>query len=111
MRIKQIVLITSVICSAGLIFTSCGDSDCVQADWVGTYNLIAGTESCMDSSLTAPTVLTIGAGQTDTSIDVNGFEVNFTSCTAVTTTIGNAELDGDKLIATGGGCEGEYEKQ
>lgn len=98
-----------MIASSVFLFTSCGDDTCVQADWIGTYNLIAGTDSCQDSSLSVADNVIIAAGQTDTSLDFEGFEVNFTNCTA-TTFLGTMELDGDKLILAGA-CSAEFERQ
>lgn len=98
-----------ILAYAAMMMTSCGDSDCVQADWVGTYSLVADTEMCSDTTVSLVASFVISAGQTDTSIDLGGTEVNFTNCTA-STIVGNMELDGDK-IKVSGSCEGEYSKQ
>lgn len=100
---------------SALFLISCGGDDdddtCTQEDWIGTYNLVAGTDSCDGTGPVSPEILIITAGQTDNSISVAGLEVNFTNCTAMTNSIGNAERKGTRLIATGGTCEAEYEKQ
>ncbi len=98
-----------MIASSALFLSSCGDDTCVQADWIGTYNLVAGTDSCQDASVSVADNIIIAAGQTDTSLDFEGFEVNFTNCTA-TTFLGTMELDGDKITLSGI-CSAEFERQ
>lgn len=60
-----------------VLFTlsSCGDDDCVQADWLGTYT---GTESCEGETTDATIVVTAqGTDMLSFSIESDGSTTSF----------------------------------
>ena len=101
---KFLFLVTTVV-----MFTACGDddSDCIQADWVGTYT---GTSDC-DGTIEEATV-TITASGTDRvvviteipgleseydPIDLDGCSLEESKSEAGLTLSVDATLDGDNL--------------
>ena len=89
--------------------SSCGDSECFQADWVGTYNLVEG--DCELASETIAQTIVIAAGSTDSTIIVTGLELPFNNCIVEIGVEGVMQLDGTTLQAAILSCEGTYERQ
>lgn len=98
----------SILFITGILFTSCGSNDCLQADWVGTFELVDG--SCNDPSLELDQMIVITAGMSDNSVIITGIQYEFEGC-EVDFGLGNMKLDGDNIDVSGFGCSGTYIRQ
>ena len=92
--------------------SSCGDSGCSQADWVGTYSISSGVGACEldeSTSIEFDDTFVIEAGSNDTSLSLDGDEVTFSDCTASAFFL-TLSLDGEELTVTAGPCVAVYTK-
>ena len=106
---KFLTLIFCVFFS--MILISCGSDECMQADFVGTWTLDQSTEDCSDPSTTLNDEVIFTAGDTESTLEQDGFTVNINGCSLSYSGLpATAELNGDRLTISGFGCTGEYTK-
>lgn len=104
-------LLFALLATAAIGFTSCGDDECTNADWAGTW-ILDGESICeADTNISALDTLTISASDTEGIIVVDGIESTVTDCqvSALAGAI-TMELDGDKITSSIGDCNFEYRK-
>jgi hypothetical protein len=97
-----------------ILFINCGDKEdsCSQEDWLGTYDLVGDAEcdfSAMGSIVFNSEIVITGAS-TSTTITWDGFEENFTDCTA-SDGIVQLTLNGDTITSRIGECTKEYSRR
>ena len=88
---------------------SCGGSDCVQADWIGTYTLDADASECDASTISNS--ISVTAGSSTEEIVLDGATYTLDNCEVGESVFGvglQYTLDGDKIKAILGACDAEY---
>lgn len=105
MRFKFLVLVPILF-----FVVACGDDDCTQEDWAGTYTLVEN--SCEDATgVTLDSTLVLTVGGAEDEIILTGSTVIIDNCTAMDTIFGlEMELDGDELSFELLGCSAVYER-
>ena len=84
---------------------------CVQADWVGVYNLDASTVQCSGTNTTLNEQIVFTAGSNSSTILFDGLEIPLNGCELELGLIGTATLDGSMMSLDGLGCSAIYNRQ
>lgn len=103
------------ILTIGILSFGCkkDEDTCSQSDWVGTYEVSSTTDpECVDPDDSEPFV--IEKGSTDTTILIDGEEVEIIGCTATEIAFIipiTYKLDGDIITVDLGDCTIELKKK
>jgi len=106
------ILVFCLICILGYGCSS--EPECIESDWIGTYNLDVNSEVCSSSNISLTDQIEILRGSISGTIEVDGMNVEIDGCETVSTNniFGfTAILNGDNISFTALGCTGTFIRQ